>query len=107
MKDRFLPIGTVVLLKNGKKEVMITSYGVMPEGEITVNGKAENGDKKMFDYGACTYPEGFISPNNIIAFNHDKIEKVCYMGYETEEFTAFNKIMNKYFEDYKKKAEKE
>ena len=107
MKNRFLPIGTIVLLKNGKKEIMITSYGVMPEGEIIVNGKTESGDKKMFEYGGCTYPEGFVNPSNIICFNHSNIEKVCYMGYETDEYRSFNDVMNKTYEAYKKEMDKE
>ncbi len=107
MKDRFLPIGTIVLLKNGKKEIMITSYGVMPEGTIIVNGKEEDGGKKMFEYGGCTYPEGFISPENIICFNHSNIEKVCYMGYETDAFNTFNKGLNEMFDKIKKEEGKE
>ena len=107
MKEKFLPIGTVVLLKNGKKEIMITSYGVMPEGNIIENGKEVPGDKKMFDYGGCTYPEGFVSPENIVCFNHDKIEKICFMGYETDEYKAFNQIMTKFYDNYKKEQNRE
>ena len=32
--ERFLPIGTVVLLKGGKRELMITSYCIMPSGDV-------------------------------------------------------------------------
>ena len=32
--ERFLPIGTVVLLKGGKKELMIISYCIIPAGDI-------------------------------------------------------------------------
>ena len=107
MKDRFLPIGTIVLLKNGKKEIMITSYGIMPQGTIIVEGKEVDGSNKMFDYGGCTYPEGFINPENIICFNHDNIEKVCYMGYETDTFNEFNKGLNEAFDKIKKEDGKE
>ena len=107
MKERFLPVGTIVLLNNGKKEIMITSYGVMPQGTIIVNGKEENGENKMFDYGGCTYPEGFINPENIICFNHENIAKVCYMGYETDAFNEFNKGLNEIFDKMKKEEGKE
>ena len=75
-EDKFLPIGTVVLLKGGKKEVMIITYCVFPEG-------------KLYEYGACTYPEGVIEHDTIIGFNHDQIEKVCHMGYETDDQKGF------------------
>jgi len=102
MKDKYLPIGTVVLLKNGKKELMILSYGVIPQGELEKNGETIDGKNKFFDYGACTYPEGLVNSTQIAVFNHDQIEKVCYMGYETEEYEAFNKAITGAYEEIKK-----
>ena len=32
--EKFLPIGTVVLLKGGKRELMVTGYCIMPSGEV-------------------------------------------------------------------------
>ena len=32
MEEKFLPIGSVVILKGGKRELMITSYCIMPSG---------------------------------------------------------------------------
>ena len=82
---RFLPIGTVVLLKGGKKELMITGYCVVPKGEVfDKNGKVEIKKNQAFDYGACMYPEGVIASEQLFAFNHDQIEKICYMGYKTD-----------------------
>lgn len=94
MRDKFLPIGTVVLLKGGKKEVMITSYCIFPTGQVIEKGEQTDSAGKMFDYGACLYPEGIINSDQILGFNHDKIEKICYMGYETDihkEFSDFVK----------------
>ena len=51
---------------------------------ITAHFGTEFEDGKYYEYGACTYPEGLISSEQIFCFNHDKIAKVCYMGYETE-----------------------
>ena len=107
MKDKFLPIGTIVLLKNGKKEIMVTCYGIMPQGTIVVNGQEQDGGNKMFDYGGCTYPEGLINPQNLICFNHENIEKVCYMGYETDSFNEFNEGLKEMIEKIKKGKEKE
>ena len=83
VKEKFLPIGTVVLLKGGKRELMIISYCIVPSGEAyDKNGKVDVTDK-MFDYGACVYPEGMITSDQLFAFNHDQIEKIVFMGYET------------------------
>ena len=38
--EKYLPIGTVVLLKEGKKRVMITGFCIKPEED----------KNKMFDY---------------------------------------------------------
>ena len=48
MKERFLPIGTVLLLKGGKKEVMITSYCIFPTNIQIKDGKAVSRGKYMF-----------------------------------------------------------
>ncbi|MBR2828220.1 MAG: DUF4176 domain-containing protein [Bacilli bacterium] len=87
MKEKFLPIGTVVLLKGGKKRVMITSYLVF--------ANKDDEKKKMFDYGGCTFPEGIIDSNHTVGFNHEDIEKVFYVGLEDEEEILFNKLLLK------------
>ena len=91
IKDKYLPIGTVVLLKGGKKELMIVGYCIIPtagemygkEGKIKVDGL------KIFDYGAYFYPEGVSGHNDIFTFNHDQIEKVYYMGLVDNEEKEF------------------
>ena len=91
--EKFLPIGTIVLLKGGKKELMIMSYCIVPSGEAyDKNGKVDIEDK-MFDYGGCVYPEGMISSDQLFAFNHEQIEKVCYMGYVTDKQKEISKIL--------------
>ena len=85
MKERFLPIGTVVLLKGGKKEVMITSYCIFPTKVQKPNGEALGEAPKMYGYGGCIYPEGILDSNMACAFNHGQIEKIIYLGYESEQ----------------------
>lgn len=85
MKDKFLPIGTVVLLKGATKKVMITSYLIFAKGE--------NAEKKMYDYGGCPYPEGIIESNFAVGFDHEKIEKVIHMGYTDDEGKDLNKAL--------------
>ena len=73
MKE-YLPIGTVVLLKNGSKKVMI--YG---RKQIAT----ENGQE--FDYVACLYPEGNINDDYTFLFNNENIDKIIFKGYSDEE----------------------
>lgn len=75
-KEKYLPIGSVVLLKDAKKRVMITGFAVQSK---------ETGDK-MYDYIGCLYPEGVISSDQNLLFDHDQIDKVYYMGYSDKEW---------------------
>jgi len=105
IKEKFLPIGTVVLLKGGKKELMIISYCIIPTGEVyDKNGKVEM-EETMFDYGGCVYPEGMITSDQLFAFNHEQIEKVCYMGYETDNQKEISKVLKAGMEERQKMVE--
>lgn len=105
IKEKFLPIGTVVLLKGGKKELMIMSYCIIPAGDVyDKNGKVDVGDA-MFDYGGCVYPEGMLTSDQLFAFNHDQIEKVCFMGYETEQQKQISKVLVGGMEERQKMVE--
>lgn len=78
IKEKYLPVGTVVLLKNGKKRVMITGFCVTPQGK-----------DDAYDYSGCLYPEGFLSSNQNCLFNHNQIDKVFHMGLIDEEEIKF------------------
>ena len=82
MKE-YLPIGTIVLLKNGSKKVMI--YG---RKQIAT----ENGQE--FDYVACLYPEGNINDDFTFLFNNENIDKIIFKGYSDEEEVEFQKVLN-------------
>ena len=105
--EKFLPIGTVVLLKNGKKEVMITSYCIFPNNTEIKDGQEVKPQKKMYEYGGCIYPEGILDSNMVCAFDHHQIDKICYMGYKTEQQEELSKVLNGGYEIYKKKYENE
>ena len=105
MKEKFLPIGTVVLLKGGKKEVMITSYCIFPTNVQIKDGQEIKPEKKIYEYGGCLYPEGILDSNTACAFNHDQIEKICHMGYETDAQKELSQILNGGYEIYKQKYE--
>lgn len=82
MYENLLPLGSVVLLKGGNKRVMIT-------GRI----QARAGEKKVYDYSACWYPEGLVSPKELFFFDHDAIETLFFVGFQDEEELAFRKKM--------------
>lgn len=78
MKDqyqKYLPLGSVVLIKGTKKRVMITGYAV-------IDTKTKD---KIYDYCACLYPEGVVSSEQTILFNHNDIEKIYCLGFQDEE----------------------
>lgn len=105
MKERFLPIGTVVLLKGGTKEVMITSYCIFPTNTEIKGGKEVKPKRTIYEYGGCIYPEGIINSNLVCAFNHSQIDKIVYLGYESERQKQLSQALNQGFEKYKEEYE--
>lgn len=80
MKIRdLLPIGSIVLLKDGEKRLMIN--GVM-QSEIEQNSRD-------YDYHGILYPEGHIGEQFQYLFNHEDIEAVVFRGYEDDERITF------------------
>ena len=82
--EKYLPIGTVVMLKGGKKRAMITGFCSISEEDKT----------KVFDYSGCLYPEGFISSNQTLLFNHEQIDKIFHLGLVDEEEKQFKQKLN-------------
>lgn len=76
---KYLPIGSVVLLKNGKQRIMITGYA-----SIDMNKK-----DKVYDYIGCMFPIGIISTEQSLLFDHEDIVKVFCIGFQDEEQKAF------------------
>jgi hypothetical protein len=81
--ERYLPLGSVVLLKGGTKKIMI--YG---RRQIA----ADTGD--TYDYVACFYPEGNISEDYTFLFNHEDVETVVFTGYADEEDKEFQNVLS-------------
>ena len=81
--EKYLPIGSVIVLKNATKRIMITGFASM---------SPETGDT-VFDYSGCPYPEGFFNYNQVLVFNHDQIDKVYFKGYSDEEEVKFKKTL--------------
>lgn len=79
MREKYLPIGTVVLLKGGKKRAMITGFC----------STSQEDQSKIYDYSGCVYPEGYLSSDQVCLFDHNQIEKIFFVGYEDEEEKTF------------------
>ncbi len=89
-KKTYLPLGSIVKLKNGKKKVMISGFCLT----------ASNG--KLYDYCGYLYPEGVIGNNKIGMFDHDQIEEVIFMGYSDDEDKAFKELLELARKSYEK-----
>ncbi len=68
---KLLSVGTVVILKGGKRKVMIISRTPLSN---------ENGVIGYYDYGACLYPDGQTN-QDIYFFNREDIANVVFEGY--------------------------
>ncbi|MBR6690244.1 MAG: DUF4176 domain-containing protein [Bacilli bacterium] len=101
INEKYLPVGTVVLLKNAKKRIMVTGFAATVPGS---NGK-------IYDYIACLYPEGVISSDKNLLFDHDQIDKIYYMGYIDDEWKQteikINEILQKKANTYNNQSQTE
>lgn len=78
VKD-LLPIGSVVLLKDGEKRLMIN--GIMQTDA--------GGSGKDYDYMGVLYPEGHIGEGFQYLFNHEDINEIIFRGFEDAERYEF------------------
>ena len=95
MLKELLPIGSVVLLKEGTKKLMIT--GIKPVSEDNPN--------KIFDYIGVVYPEGYLSNEYNFLFNHKDINDVVFIGYSNPEREDFIELMEAEFNKEQKVTE--
>ena len=81
--EGLLPVGSVVLLKEGTHRVMIIGYCQ----------KLLSQPDNLYDYVGCLFPEGFISAERNYLFNREQIDKVYHVGYQTEGQFSFAEKM--------------
>lgn len=95
MKDKYLPIGSIVTINDTNKSVMIVGYYAIKYQNVV----------KMYDYIGISYPEGTLL-GNTFAFNHSDITNVLFEGFIDESFGILNNNMlgqnNQDTKDYKK-----
>lgn len=90
IKEKYLPLGTVVQLKNGKKRLVIVGYTAI----------SPDTGKKMYDYIGCLYPEGILNSNKNIVFDHEQIEVVFFEGYSDNEDIEFKNKLKEIVKNY-------
>ena len=83
MRKKYLPIGSIVALKNMDLKIMIVGFFVTKEED----------NNKVFDYNGCVYPQGFFSTDGYILFDHEDIEKIYFVGYQDEENTKYHEYL--------------
>ena len=81
-----LPIGSVVLLEEGKKKLMIT--GVK---------QTDNETKIEYDYIGVLYPEGSLGEKGQFLFNHKDIKEITFKGFEDDERARFLEYLAEYY----------
>lgn len=77
---KYLPVGSVVLLKESQKRIMIVGHKM----------KQANSDK-IWDYSACLFPEGILDPDKLFLFDNEQIERLYFIGLQDGESLAFLK----------------
>ena len=82
--NELFPIGTIVLLKNGTKKVMITGF----------YATSENDSNQVYDYLGCLYPEGILSSDENLVFNHNDVATIVFRGYDSEEEKNFKQKLD-------------
>ena len=87
MKYELLPIGSVVMLKDATKSLMVI-------GRFQVDME----DKEIYDYAGCMYPEGFLNAQELFLFQAEDIETILFKGMQNEEELAFREKLKSILE---------
>lgn len=81
--NELLPIGSVVLLKESTKRVMIVG---LKQQQIN--------ETKVWDYSGCLYPEGIMDPDHLFLFDHEQIQTLFFIGFQDGEGMQFMVNLN-------------
>lgn len=94
MKE-YLPLGSVITLKNGSKRLMIV-------------GRLQNqiGSNDIYDYAAVLWPEGLVDSKHFYLFNQEDLDKLYYIGLQDMEEFQFRSVLKSKLNEtvHKKKA---
>ncbi len=89
MNKRYLPIGSVIKLKNNNKSIMITGYYSVEYAR----------DLEIYDYSGCAYPEGVMIKSSCCSFNQSDIKDILFEGYKTDEYKTLTNGLNEIDEE--------
>ena len=82
--NEYLPIGSVVKIKDNENKLMIIGFRVYHGPE---------NDKKLYDYNSVPTPRGLKSASLYTPFNRDQIEEIIARGYEDEEWKVAKEVL--------------
>lgn len=88
---KFLPLGSIVLLEDATKRLMITGFCIIDSDDSST----------MYDYSGCIYPEGIMSSDENILFNHQQINSIYHLGYSDEEEIEFKEKLKELIKEKK------
>ena len=83
MEDKYLPIGTIVFIKDDIVMHMIVGY------------LSKDKEGNLYDYISIPFPFGLIAVNTIFYFNHNDIEKIIFNGYKNIQHYKTDKTLKK------------
>ena len=89
IKEKYLPLGTVVRLKDATKCIMIVGF---------CTAVAED-PENIRDYAGCLFPEGVLSSDMNLVFDHNQIEEIIYIGLDNDEHNLFNSRLKEFMEN--------
>jgi len=81
--NELLPIGSVVLLKDSTKRVMIIGFKQRQENET-----------RIWDYSGCLYPEGILDPDRLYLFDHEQVQTLFFVGFQDGDGMQFMITLN-------------
>ncbi len=85
--EEYLPIGTIVVLLNGSKKLMI--YGIIQSDQ--------NHPEIQYDYIGVPYPEGNMGQEYQYLFYHKDISEIFFMGFQDIERQVFIKNLHEFY----------
>ena len=83
--EKYLPLGTVVMLHKGRHRAMIVGYCAKI---------LDTPDAPYYDYIGCLFPEGIFTNESSMVFNHSDIKEIYHLGFVDEETRQFHNKLN-------------
>ena len=84
-ENKLLPLGSIVILKNGEQKLSIIGRGQLFDDDGTIG---------YFEYSSVLYPQGMVDTDDLYFFNHKDIAEIIFEGYRDEDEEEFLEIYN-------------